>query len=376
VLYTLKRFDDALAGYDRALALRPDYVEAHCNRGVTLQDFRRFDEALACYERARATRPDFADAHYNEALCRLLVGDLKRGFDRHEWRWETAQHRSFKRNFSQTLWTGAQDLSGKTILLHAEQGLGDTIQFCRYAPLVAARGACVVLEVQEPLRALMATLPGDARMVARGEPLPDFDLHCPLLSLPRSLATELATIPRVTPYLRAAADGAAKWNGRLGVRDRPRIGVAWSGRPSHKNDHNRSIDLAAFLQGFAGIDATIVSLQREVRDADLATLRERGDVVHFGEELKDFSDTAALIANLDLVVAVDTSVAHLAGALAKPVWVLLPFIPDWRWLLDRDDSPWYPAARLFRQDESRRWENVFARVNAALCDRFDNSEAR
>jgi Glycosyltransferase family 9 (heptosyltransferase) len=254
--------------------------------------------------------------------------------------------------------------------------LGDTIQFCRYAPLVAARGARVILEAQEPMRALMATLPGGARVLAQGEPLPDFDLHCPLLSLPRGFATELATIPSVAPYLHAAAEGVAKWNGRLGASGRPRIGIAWSGRPAHKNDHNRSIGLAAFLQVFAGIDATIVSLQREVRDGDLATLRERGDVIHFGEDLKDFSDTAALIANLDLVVAVDTSIAHLAGALGKPVWILLPFIPDWRWLLDRDDCPWYPTARLFRQDERRRWENVFARVNAALRGRFDNPETR
>jgi Glycosyltransferase family 9 (heptosyltransferase) len=235
--------------------------------------------------------------------------------------------------------------------------------------MVAMRGARVILEVQEPLRALMTTLPGIAELLARGEPLPDFDLHCPSLSLPRGFGTELATVPGETPYLRASAAGVAAWNTRLGVSRRPRIGIAWSGRPTHKNDHNRSIALAAFLQIFAGIDANVVSLQREVRDADAATLRARADVLHFGEELKDFSDTAALIENLDLVVAVDTSVAHLAGALGKPVWVLLPFIPDWRWLLDRDDSPWYPTARLFRQDDSRTWEGVFARVNAALGNR-------
>ena len=178
----------------------------------------------------------------------------------------------------------------------------------------------------------------------------------------------MATIPDATPYLHASAEGLAHWNERLGVKDRPRIGLAWSGRPTHKNDHNRSIELAAFLEILAGMNATYVSVQREVRDADAEMLRQRSDIIHFGEDLKDFADTAALIANLDLVVAVDTGVAHLAGALGKPVWVLLPFVPDWRWLLDRDDSPWYPTARLFRQDESRHWDGVIARVNAALRD--------
>jgi tetratricopeptide (TPR) repeat protein len=372
VLHALKRFDDALASYDRALTLKPDYAEALANRGVTLQDLQRYDEALAHYRRAQAVRPDFADAHYNEALCCLLTGDLVHGFKKHEWRWDTKQHRDFKRNFAQPLWTGSGDIAGKTILLHAEQGFGDTIQFCRYAPMVARRGARVVLEVQEPLRTLMATLPGVAQVVGRGETLPDFDIHCPMLSLPRAFATELATISGATPYLQAPAGGLARWNARLAGKDRPRIGIAWSGRPTHKNDHNRSIELAAFLPILADLDATFVSVQRDLREADADVLRQRPDIVHFGEDLKDFADTAGLIANLDLVVAVDTSVVHLAGALGKPVWVLLPLVPDWRWLLQRDDSPWYPTARLFRQDDSRRWDGVIARVHAALTNYLRN----
>ena len=343
---------------------------------LTLHDMLRFEAALECYDRVRALQPDFVDAHYNKSLCRLLTGDLVRGFATHEWRWETAQHRSFKRDFKQPLWTGGEDIAGKTVLLHAEQGFGDTIQFCRYAPLVAARGARVVLEVQEPLFALMTGLQGVAELRARGEVLPDFDLHCPLLSLPRAFATRLETVPATVPYLRAAPEKTAHWGERLGVKARPRIGLAWSGRPTHKNDHNRSIELAVFLQIFAGIEADLVSLQREMRDADAELLRTRGGVVHFGADLKDFADTAALIVNLDLVVAVDTSVVHLAGALGKPVWVLLPFIPDWRWLLDRPDSPWYPTARLFRQDDSRQWDGVIARVNAALRDYPPTSSLR
>jgi ADP-heptose:LPS heptosyltransferase len=212
----------------------------------------------------------------------------------------------------------------------------------------------------------MHTLPGAARIVSKGDPLPDFDMHCPMLGLPLAFGTGLATIPRETPYLFASAQAVANWNARLPPKTRPRIGMAWSGRPEHNNDQNRSIDLASFLSPLEGIDATFVSLQREVRAADAVVLQERGDLIHFGDELKDFSDTAALVANMDLVVSIDTSVAHLAGAMAKRVWVLLPFIPDWRWLLDRDDSPWYPTARLFRQDETRGWDNVMARVRAAL----------
>jgi tetratricopeptide (TPR) repeat protein len=368
VLYTLKRFDDAVASYDRALTLQPDYAEAHANRGVALQELQRFDEAIAAYVSAGAARPDFADAYYNEALCRLLTGDFKRGFEVYERRWDADQHRPFRRDFAQPLWTGVEDVTGKTVLLHAEQGFGDTIQFCRYAPLLAARGARVVLEVQEPLRTLMASLPGVAQILSRGAALPDFDLHCPLLSLPRAFGTDLGSVPNEVPYLSVAEDAVTQWGGRLGAPGRRKIGIAWSGRPTHKNDHNRSIALGDFLKIFAGVDAAIVSLQREVRDVDAALLRERPGVIHFGEDLKDFADTAALIENLDLVIAVDTSVVHLAGALGKLVWVLLPFMPDWRWLLERDDSPWYPTARLFRQDENRAWDNVFARVGAALRD--------
>jgi tetratricopeptide (TPR) repeat protein len=367
-LHGLKRFEEALASHERALALAPDYSEALANRGVVLHELKRFDEALASYGRALVVRPNFAEAHYGEALCRMLTGDLPRGWENHEWRWETEQLGNGKRNFSQPPWAGSNEIMGKTILLHAEQGFGDTIQFCRYVPFVAERAARVILEVQKPLHELMSTLPGVAQIVSKGEPLPDFDMHCPLLSLPLAFGTQLATIPSETPYLRASPQAAMKWNGRLGPKSRPRIALAWSGRPTHKNDHNRSIGLSSFLSLLIGIDATYVSLQREVRAGDAAVLQSRSDLLHFGDELTNFSDTAALMSNLDLIIAVDTSVAHLAGALAKPVWVLLPFIPDWRWLLDREDSPWYPTARLFRQDDTRGWDGVLARAHAALRD--------
>jgi tetratricopeptide (TPR) repeat protein len=367
-LNDLKRFEEALASHDRALAVRPDYADAFVNRGITLYELKRFEAALASYDRALALRPDYAQAHFNEAVCRMLIGDFDRGWQKLEWGWETEDLKNAKRTFSQPLWLGSDEIAGKTILLHGVHGFGDTIQFCRYVPCVAERGARVILEIQEPLRDLMGTLPGAAQIVSRGEPLPDFDLHCPLLSLPLALGTRLATIPAQTPYLRASPQAVMDWNVRLGPRHRPRIGLAWSGRPEHNNDRNRSMRLSTLLSPLAGFEATYVSLQREVREDDAPVLQGRSDILHFGEELKSYADTAALIANLDLVISVDTSVAHLAGALAKPVWILLPFITDWRWLLDREDSPWYPTARLFRQDETRGWDSVMARVHAALED--------
>jgi tetratricopeptide (TPR) repeat protein len=367
-LHALKRFEEALASCDRAAALQPNLAKAHYNRGNTLRMLGRFEEAVASYQRECAARPDFAEAHYNEALCRLLIGDLRRGWDEHEWRWRTKELGQGRRDFSQPLWTGGQEIVGRTILLHAEQGFGDIIQFCRYVPLAVERGARVILEVPPALYELMGSLRGVAQVVCTGHPLPRFDLYCPLLSAPRAFGTELASIPSATPYLGASEERKMHWSARLGPRIRPRVGIAWSGYPAHKNDHNRSIALDAFLSIFADSDVSLVSLQREVRAADAAALRQRSDVLHFGDELTSFADTAALISALDIVVSVDTAVAHLAGALAKRVWVLLPFIPDWRWLLSRDDSPWYPTARLFRQDATCAWDSVFARVRAELCN--------
>jgi tetratricopeptide (TPR) repeat protein len=364
-LHEMTRFEEALASFDAALTLRPDCGEAHSHRGTTLHEMQRFDEALASYHRAINLRPDCAEAHYNLALCQLLTGDFERGWREREWRWRTEQ--SGRWNFKQPVWRGSNNIAGKTILLHTEQGFGDMIQFCRYVPLVAECAARVILEVPEPLHQLMGTLRGVAQVVSTGQPLPDFDMHCPLLSLPLAFDTRLDTVPSATPYLGAPSQASLDWNARLGLRNRPRIGLCWSGRSEHKNDRNRSIILDTLLP-LLDFDATFVSLQQQVRSGDGVALKRRSNLLHFGHDLKNFSDTAALIANLDLVVSVDTGVAHLAGALAKPVWVMLPLIPDWRWLLDREDSPWYPTARLFRQDSTRTWDYVVSRVHAALHD--------
>jgi len=375
-LHLLRRFDEALTSYDRALALRPDYAEAAANRGVTHHDLQRDEQALADYQRALALRPDFADVHYNEAMCRLVLGDFARGWPKHEWRWQTEHLQKSRRDFLQPLWRGS-DVAGKTVFLHAEQGLGDTIQFCRYAPLVAERGARVVLEVQRPLQALMRTLPGDLRVIARGDPLPDFDLHCPLLSLPLAFGTLLESVPSATPYLAATAGKACLWRERLGDHDRPRVGLVWAGNPrkelpgANRIDGQRSIAFAQFSPLFELSRCAFYSLQKG--DDAVAQLRVSGwrhAIVDWTDDLHDFSDTAALIENLDLIISVDTSVAHLAGALGKPFWLLNRYNTCWRWLREREDSPWYPSARLFRQDQAGAWEPVIARVAAALRHRI------
>jgi tetratricopeptide (TPR) repeat protein len=360
------KLEEAIAACRQAVRIKPDFADAYSNLGIALKDQGKLVEAIAAFRQAIRFKPDFADAHWNESLLSLLTGDFERGWIKSEWRWKSTSSGLSRRNFAQPLWLGAETLERKTILLHSEQGLGDTIQFCRYVPLVAARGARVVLEVAEPLRELMSGLNGVSHCVSKGEALPDFDLHCPLLSLPLAFATRLDTIPSTTPYLRAPARGRG-WEARLGPEGRPRIGLVWSGNPRHRDDRKRSVELNA-LSPLFDIAATFVSLQKDLRAGDEAVLSEQCNIINLGQSLESFVDTAALISHLDLVISVDTSVAHLAGALGRPVWVMLPFVPDWRWLLDRDDSPWYPTARLFRQTDTRDWHSVIDRVRIALDD--------
>ena len=363
-LHDLKRFADALASYDRLQLIRPLNAEMLSNRGKILKELDRYDEALDCSAQALALQPDNVVAHCNEASMRLLRGDFARGFSEYEWRWKKADMAPNRRVFPQPLWLGEDDIAGKTILLHTEQGFGDTIQFCRYASLVAARGARVILEVEKPLYPLMGGLAGPSEVIVKGEPLPDFDAHCPLLSLPLALGTRVKTVPSDAPYFSVPPEKSAEWNTRLGPKTRPRIGIAWAGNAKHERDGDRSIGLRNFLR-LLDCEGTYVSLHKDLGADDVPVVKERG-ILHFGDVLGDYSDTAALISQLDLVISVDTSVAHLAGALAKPVWVLVTYVPDWRWMLGRDDNPWYPTARLFRQSATREWGSVIARVQEAL----------
>ena len=365
-LHALGRYDEAIASYQTALLCEPNYAKAHNNLAYALAALNRYDDALASYGRALAIDPGYAQAHWNESLARLATGDFATGWEKYEWRWRCRDFTSPRRNFSQPLWRGREKTAGKTILLHAEQGFGDTLQFVRYAPLVAATGARVVLEVQAPLTSLMHDLAGVEVVVARGDPLPPFDFHCPLLSLPLALGTTLRSVPAEVPYLRPPPAKTFHWRESLAQRDHARIGLVWSGRKTHKNDRNRSIALARLqpLLSIPGI--TFVSLQKEIRQEDAEALGRFPQIIHVGDQLEDFSDTAAVAATLDLVISADTAVAHLAGALAKPTWVLLPFSPDWRWLLNREDSPWYPTMRLFRQPRLGDWDSVIERVKAEL----------
>lgn len=363
ILKAMGRLDDALACFGRAASIAPAHVEAIANRGSTLQDLARYDEALASYADAQRLQPEHAIAHWNEATLRLLTGDLARGFAKAEWRMKVPALQLTRADFAQPLWLGETPLEGKTILVHADLGLGDTIHFARYIPMLAGRGARVIAQVQASMKRLIGAMPSVALCVCKDDPLPAFDLHCPLSSLPLAFGTTLDSIPADIPYLSAPALPDA-WRERLGT-GRTKIGLVWSGNASHVNDRNRSIPLQA-LQPLLDCDATFVGLQTELRAGDAEILHSRTNLVAGGQFLADFADTAALVSALDLVITVDTSVAHLAGALGRPAWILLPFVPDWRWLLNRDDSPWYPAARLFRQTADRHWGPVIERVRAAL----------
>lgn len=361
-LMRLGLVEEARTNFERMIDRRPDNAEAHYNLGLAQFVLQQFDDALASFTRATVLKPDFAEAHHNEALVRLLKGDFALGWEKFEWRWTHKDLVSKKRNFAQPLWLGDADLSGRTILLHSEQGLGDAIQFCRYVPMVAKKGAKVILEVSPLLKDLMRSLDGHATIIAFGDPLPDFEFHCPLMSLPLAFKSRLETIPAEVPYLSADPVYVEKWRPRLPASSGPRIGLVWAGNPKLANDLQRSLSLELILPIVSSSGAEFFSLQKDLREGDREVLQTNARIHAVGPDLGTFADTAAVVSMLDLVISVDTSVAHLAGAMGKPIWLLLPYIREWRWLLERDDSPWYPTARLFRQSRDGDWYGVLERV--------------
>ena len=363
-LRDLKRPAEALASYDSAITLKPDFAGVHSNRGSVLRDLKRPAEALASYDRAIALKPDYAEAHWNQSLCLLLMGYFEQGLRQYEWRKKLNEPMGV-RSHPQPVWLGEENIAGKTLFIYWEQGFGDTIQFCRYAKLVEARGAKVIMSVQQPLCGLLKQISPTIQILKPNEEPRDFDYHCPLLSLPLSLGTTLETIPAEQQYLKTDEERRSIWSARLPPKTKPRIGVVWSGSRTHKNDHYRSMELQQFLAIFSP-DAEWICLQKEIREKDFAILRQVGRIAFFSDDLRDFSDTAALLDLMDLVITIDTSVAHLAGAMGKPVWILLPYNADWRWLLDRNDSPWYPSARLFRQQQIGNWATVTDQVKNEL----------
>jgi len=356
-LVDLGRLEEAISHYERVLAVQPDRAETHYNLAVAVGCQSRYADALACYGRALALKPDYAQAHFNRAHTLLLTGQFDEGWQEYEWRFAVAR---YDRGFDQPLWSG-EPLAGRSILLHAEQGFGDTLQFVRYVPAVAERGGRVVLEVPKPLVRLACTVAGVSEVVAAGDPLPAFDCHCPLLSLPRVFKTNLVTIPDAVPYLSVSAEASAAWAERIAAASGRRVGVAWAGTTLGAID----LRLLQPLWEVAGINW--FSLQIGDRRGDISLL-DRVEIADLSLWLTDFAETAAAVCQLDLVISVDTSVAHLAGALGRPTWLLLPRAPDWRWLIEREDSPWYPTARLFRQKKAGDWSSVAREVAAALAD--------
>ncbi|MGQ0522915.1 MAG: tetratricopeptide repeat protein [Betaproteobacteria bacterium] len=367
LLVILCRYDEALAGYERALTQKPDLVEAWSGRASVLAKLGRYEESLQSSQHALKIRPDFVDAHLSEAHCRLRLGDFRTGLMEYEWRHKERTRRPPVEQCTGARWTGREDLRGKTILLRSEQGLGDTILFSRYARLVAERGAYVLLEVPAALAPLMSGMTGVRRIIVQGGVPPVVDFYCPLPSLPLAFNTEPASIPSDVPYLAAAPDQIEKWRRLVSKLRGKKIGLSWSGNARQLDDRARSVALKRFEPLLSVPGTQFVCVQKDVRDDDASMLAIAG-IVDLSAQFDDFSDTAALISVLDLVISVDTSVAHLTGALGKPVWVLLPFMAYWPWLLEREDNPWYPTARLFRQPQVGEWDSVILRVGRAVAD--------
>jgi tetratricopeptide (TPR) repeat protein len=359
-------YHEALAYFQRAIDLNPNFAEAYYNLALYYHDRNLPDEALKYYRKAIEHKPDFVDAHWNMACALLLAGNFELGWREYEWRWKLKDHRG--RKFPSTLWDGS-DISGRTVLLHAEQAFGDTIQFIRYAPLVARCGARVVVQCPKELASLLGKVEGVEQVVADSGQLPDFDLQCPLLSLPRVFDTTLENIPVEIPYITADLRLIRQWKARLHCNGSGfKVGLVWTGRTKAKRERGRSCSLALFsaLAGFD--DVTFYSLQKGEGSEQTKTPPKDMKLIDYTEEVHDFSDTAAFIENLDLVISIDTAVSHLAGALGKTVWTLLPFVPDWRWMLGRDDSPWYPTMRLFRQPLPGDWETVISNIGRELIE--------
>jgi len=375
-LIELDHFDAALAEFDAAIAISPDCAEYYCNRGVLHRTIGQVEKAAADFSRAITIRPDFPAAHDNLAKIFLLQGDFANGWREYEWRRSNRRSALFGAHRQKRLWLGEKSLAGSTILLHAEQGLGDTIQFCRYAQVVAGLGARVILQVQNSLTRLLTNLPGVELVIGEDRVAPDHDFQCALMSLPLACRTSIDTIPADVPYL--CPDGAKReeWQRRLGARVKPRVGLVWSGGYLQDRPHlwqvyrRRNIPLRQFAV-LADPRVEFYSLQKgEPAESELAEVNQHGwdgpRLIDYTDQLSDFSDTAALVEQLDLVIAVDTSTAHLAGALGKPVWILNRFDGCWRWRLNRRDSPWYPTARLYNQTRHGDWSAVIEQLRNDL----------
>jgi Flp pilus assembly protein TadD len=364
------QLDEAITCYQKASQLSPGDAGIYNTLAFALQENRRPYEAIPYYRKALQLDPTYATAHWNLSLALLLTGNFREGWREYEWRWKTPYLASSWRNFKEPLWDGS-DIKGRTILLHAEQGFGDTIQFIRYAPLVAERGAKIIFECPGALAALLRDVGGIEQIIIHGDELPAFDVHCPLLSLPLAFDTTLETIPAKAPYLAGDPAGTVKWKSKINHdTSNIKIALVWAGNPGFKQNRYRNCPLENFLSLSKLPGVTLYSLQKGEEAQEAKNPPEGMALVDYTDEIRDFSDTASFVENIDLIISIDTAVAHLAGALGKPVWTLLPFSPEWRWLLNREDSPWYPTMRLFRQPSPGDWRSVIDRVICEIRDTF------
>jgi tetratricopeptide (TPR) repeat protein len=363
VLQELGQLEDAIKSYDRAIQLEPDFSPAYSNRGGALKALGHLEEAVRNFDRLIQLEPDSASAHWNLSLTLLLQGNFKDGWREYEWRWRKKDFKSQRRSYMQPQWDGSS-LDGKTILLDTEQGAGDSIQFIRYVKEVAKYNVKIIVECEESLVRLFSTLPEIDVLIGKGEKIPAFDVQAPLLSLPYIFETGINTIPADIPYLFEADDEGLSLPQLSPTK--LNVGIVWAGSSTHQHDRERSTSLSGFLPLASVPDIQLFSLQTGDRRKDPGNIADDSSVIDLTEGIHDYADTARIIAHLDLVISVDTSVAHLAGAMGKPTWVVLPFSPDFRWLLDRDDSPWYPTVRLFRQKTRGNWSDVFSKVKTEL----------
>lgn len=358
VLHLLNRDDEALTLAEASLPDAKDPAHAHRILGTALVALNRHAEAIEHFRAAQRVNPDDATARNHEGMALLSLGRFREGWERYDARRSAGSVHTTYRDLRQPLWQGDADIDGQTILLHAEQGLGDTIQFLRYVPLVSGRGARVWLEVPRVLRRLAASIEGVAGVIVSGDPLPECPFQCPMLTLPMAFGTDANSVPAKVPYIQADRQSFAAWRHRLGPPERRRIGIAWSGNPSHPENRLRSIPLATLHDLLRREDCEFHVVQTGHNEA--------GRMRDHSAALSDFADTAALMTLMDLVISVDSAPAHLAGALGRPTWLLLQFSADWRWLCDRADSPWYPTMRLFRQPHPGDWDSVIVEVNSAI----------
>jgi len=362
--------EEAMECYYKALEIKPDHAQAHNNLGLAFQELGQMDRAAQSYNTALSFAPDSPEAHNNMGLFQLLMGDFENGWENCAWRWQTGDKPAEPRQYDAPFWEG-EPLEGKTVFIYPEQGLGDTLQFARYLPIIEAGGGNVVFEIPSPLHRLFEKSDFAKYMVKEGEVPQQFDCHAPLLDIPQFMKTTFDTIPVQESYYVVEPELQKQWVERLARDEKFRVGIVWAGNPEHKNDHNRSIDPALFQLMTDLADVSVYSLQVG-KDGEAKSVFGT-QVTDLAPHFKNFADTAAAISQLDLVVSVDTSIIHLAGALGRPVWTLLPFIPDWRWLMEREDSPWYPSMRLFRQQTRGDWNGVLQDMLHALQDKVSNS---